>query len=128
MKKIFTIICVLIFGISTAQNYQSAESVAYDETNDRWLVANGSNILIDDGEGNLSVFGTMSATHGMEIIGNILYAIDSNVIRAYDLDTATEIMSLSISNVGFLNGMANNGVDQLYVTDVSQGNIHQIDV
>ncbi|WP_299764604.1 T9SS type A sorting domain-containing protein [uncultured Dokdonia sp.] len=128
MKNLFTILCIFSFMLSNAQNYQSAESVAYDEANDRWLVANGSNIIIDDGNGNLSVFGTMSATHGMEIIGNILYALDSNVLRGYDLDTAAQVMSLSISGVGFLNGMANNGVDQLYVTDFSLGDIHQIDV
>ncbi len=128
MKILSTILCAMTFMVGISQSYQSAESVAYDQANDRWLVANGSNIIIDDGNGNLSFFGNGSATHGMEILGNILFAIDSNVIRGYDLNTATEVMSLTINGVGFLNGMANDGIDQLYVTDFSQGNIHQIDV
>ena len=121
-------ICTLTWVLGTAQNYQSAESVEYDEVNDRWLVANGSNIIADDGQGNLSFFGSGTASHGMEIMGNTLFAIGSNIIRGYDLDSGDQVMSLSISGVSFLNGMASDGVDQLFVTDFSQGRIHQVDV
>lgn len=121
-------ICILAYFSMTAQTYQAAESVAFDIENSVWLVANGNSIIKDDGQGNLSFFGTGTASHGMEIMGTTLFAISSNTIKGYDIDTEMEVMSLSIPGVSFLNGMASDGVDQLWVTDFGDNTIYHIDV
>ena len=111
-----------------SQNYQSAESVEYDPVNNQWLIANGSRIIADDGEGNLSYFGTGNASHGMEVLGNTLFAVASNAIKGYDLTSEEEVMNLQIPGVSFLNGLSNDGLNTLYVSDFSAGKIYSIDV
>ena len=44
----------------------------------------------------MSFFGEAQASHGMEVLGGHLYAIGNDVIRAYDLETAAEVGSLTI--------------------------------
>ena len=120
---------ILFISITTfAQNYQSAESVQYDIANDRWLVANGSNIIIDNGAGDLSLFGSGSASHGMEIMGTTLFAIASGTIKGYDLTSENEVMSFSIPGTSFLNGMTSDGNTMLWVTDFGASKIYAIDV
>lgn len=128
MKLQTTVLSLFITLAIQAQTYQSAESIEFDTINGGWLVANGSNIVRDDGQGNLSFFGTGSASHGMEIMGNTLFVIDSNVIRGYDLTSETQVMSLNIPGVSFLNGMTSDAVDQLWVTDFGASKIYNIDV
>jgi len=129
MKNILFICFTVLSTALIAQSYQNAESVEWDEANNRWLVANGSNIIIDDGLGNLDFFGTASASHGMEIVGDILFAIDSNVIKGYVLEDTTEVMSLTIPGVGFLNGMGSDKVNEiLYISDFADNKIFSVDV
>ncbi len=130
MKKIFLLVavCFIYLGPIFSQNYQNAESVEYDPINKRWLVANGNNIIIDDGYGNLSLLGAADASHGMEVLGNVLYAIDDNIIRAYDPLDGVLLGWLAIPGVGFLNGMTNDGSNFLYVTDFGGGKIYKINV
>ncbi|MBV1924592.1 MAG: T9SS type A sorting domain-containing protein [Flavobacteriaceae bacterium] len=128
MKNIINYLFLCSVSILMAQNYQSAESVEFDPVNGQWLVANGSRIIIDDGEGNLSYFGTGNASHGMEVLGNTLFAVASGRIKGYDLSTEGEIMNLEIPGIGFLNGLTNDGANTLYVTDFSAGKIYSIDV
>ena len=129
MKKFLLLFTVFFAAGTMAQSYTNAESVEWDSANTRWLVANGSNIIIDDGNGDLSFFGSASASHGMEIVGDKLFAIDNNVVKGYMLDDASEVMSLSIPGVGFLNGMGSdtaNGI--LYISDFGNNKIFSVDV
>ena len=130
MKKVVLLFLGLIFSsnMTFSQVYQSAESVEYDPVNKRWLASNGSNIIADDGYGNLSFFGSGSASHGMEVMGDQLFAISSNVLRVFDLSTEMEIASYSIPGVSFLNGITNDGVSNIYVTDFGAKKIYRIDV
>ncbi|MFT5217742.1 MAG: hypothetical protein ACI83H_002883 [Glaciecola sp.] len=128
MKTIFKFILLFNVSLLMSQNYQSAESVEYDPVNSQWLVANGSRIIADDGEGNLSFFGTGNASHGMEVLGNTLFAVASNAIKGYDLTSEEEVMNLQIPGVSFLNGLSNDGLNTLYVSDFSAGKIYSIDV
>ncbi len=128
MKSFFKLIFLFNVTLLLSQNYQSAESVEYDPVNNQWLVANGSRIIADDGEGNLSYFGTGNASHGMEVIGNNLFAVASNSIKGYDLNSEEEVMNLAMPGVSFLNGLTNDGENTLYVTDFSAGKIYSIDV
>jgi hypothetical protein len=128
MKNLLLISFLFSVAISLSQSYQSAESVEYDAANDRWLVANGARMIVDDGEGNLSFFGTGNATHGTEVLGNTVFTIASNKIKGYDLTSELLVMDLQIPGVGFLNGMSNDGGNILYVTDFSVGKIFSVDV
>jgi hypothetical protein len=129
IMKFLPLSLLLLSSITAfSQNYQSAESVQYDIANDRWLVANGSNIIIDDGNGDLSFFGSGSASHGMEIMGNTLFVIAGGTIKGYDLTTENEVMSLLIPGTSFLNGMTSDGNTLLWVTDFGASKIYAIDV
>ncbi|MFT6049509.1 MAG: hypothetical protein ACI9KI_001245 [Patiriisocius sp.] len=129
MKNILLLFAVVFGATAIAQSYTDAESVEWDVANNRWLVANGSNIIIDDGNGGLSFFGNASASHGMEVIGDVLFVLDSNVIKGYLLEDATEVMSLSIPGVAFLNGMGSDKANEiLYISDFGDDKVFSVDV
>jgi hypothetical protein len=132
MKIHFSLSYLLLFTLSTfqlqAQNYQSAESVEYDPINKQWLASNGNNIIANDGYGNLSFFGNGSATHGLEVMDEVLFAIDGSVLRAFNLNTEDEISSVTITGASFLNGITNDGVSNIYITDFSAKKIYRVDV
>jgi type IX secretion system substrate protein/SMP-30/gluconolaconase/LRE-like protein len=130
MKKLLllSLASFICFSSSFAQNYQNAESVEYDPVFKRWLVSNGNNIIEDDGYGTLSVFSPDNASHGMEVLGNKLYAIDGDKIRVFDLELQVMQGFVTISGASFLNGMTSDGGNNLYVTDFGAGKIYKVDV
>lgn len=113
---------------SSAQTPGQIEACEYDPTVNRWFVSNGNSLLetFDQG-GSWSYFGDAEATHGMEVLGNVLYAIDGGTLRAYDLTSAEELGSLSLG-LGFANGMGNDGANTLVISDFSTGKILKVDV
>ena len=111
-----------------AQTYQNAESIEYDEAHNRFLIANGNNILARAADGSLSFFGSGSASHGMEVMGENLFALESPQLKAFNLETAEQVMTLNISGATFLNGLTNDGNGILYATDFSTKKIYRIDV
>ena len=128
--KLFLFTIFLTVGISaSSQSLQNVESVEYDHQNQRFLVSNGSSIIaIDQPTGDLSFFGNGTASHGMEVMNGNLFAISSGVVLGYDLGDGSEVMNLSITGSGFLNGMASDGESTLWVTDFSNDRIYEIDV
>ncbi len=132
MKFHFVLLYLLLFTLPiiplSAQNYQSAESVEYDAVNKQWLASNGSNIIANDGQGNLSYFGTGSANYGMEIMDTVLFAIDGSVLRAFSLNTENQISSVTITGSSFLNGITNDGDSTIYMTDFSAKKIYRVNV
>ncbi len=120
MKNVITLtIGALFIGfqIVFGQTYQNIEYVEYDPIQNRFLVSNQNNIIQRNTDGSLDYFGNgASASYGMEVMNNILFAIDGPV-KGYDLNTGDEIMSIDIPGAGFLNGMASDGISKLYVTD-----------
>ena len=127
--RIFFLLSALVWAeLISAQTPTSIEAVEYDPTGQRWFVSNGSSLLVTDNQGiDWSFFGEAQATHGMEVMGNHLFAIGDNVIRAYDLGDASEVGSLSIPGVGFLNGMGNDGTSLLVVSDFSSSRLYTVD-
>ncbi|MCZ4407573.1 T9SS type A sorting domain-containing protein [Cryomorphaceae bacterium 1068] len=128
MKTSLLLLSLTISFLSFSQALQNIESVEYDHENSRFLVSNSNSIIaMDQPTLELSFFGDGAAGFGMEVMNNTLFAI-SNGIKGYDLSTEEEVMSLSIPGSGFLNGMASDGVNRLWVTDFSNGRIYEIDV
>lgn len=109
----------------TPGNIEAAE---YDPSQNRWFISNNTSLLeTHDGGQSYNYFGSASATHGMEVMDGHLFAIGSNVIRSYDLNSADLIGSCSIAGAQFLNGMgARSG--ELIVSDFSASKLHRIDI
>lgn len=113
-----------------SQQLGQIESVEYDPANARFLVSNATEVVVVDGNGEPTgvVGGDASASYGMEVMGNLLFTIDNNRVKAFELTTGMQQMSLTITGASFLNGMASNGTDQLWVSDFSGKRIYAIDV
>lgn len=115
-------------GFLCAQTPNNIEAVEYDPAGNRWFVSNGSSLLVTQNQGaDWAFFGEAQASHGMEVMGDVLYAIGSNVIRAYSLDNAEELGALVIPGVGFLNGLGSDGNGTLVVSDFSGGRLYTVD-
>lgn len=129
MRLAFLFLTLSLAGVVGAQTPNNIEAAEYDPTGNRWFVSNGSSLLVTEDVGeNWSFFGEAQASHGMEVLGDQLFAIGNNVIRAYDLQTATELGSISIPGVGFLNGMGSHSDGFLVVSDFSSGRLYTVDV
>lgn len=129
-QKILIWTLVLIPSFLIAQPTFRGESVEYDYQGKRWFTSdNGTAIVQRDSTGATSYFGTNTkASHGMEIMGNTLFACEGSTIYGYDLTTELEVMQLNVPGAGFLNGLTNNGTDKLWATDFSNRKIFEIDV
>ena len=129
MRLAFLFLALSLAGLVGAQTPNNIEAAEYDPTGNRWFVSNGSSLLVTEDVGeSWSFFGEAQASHGMEVLGDHLYAIGNNVIRAYDLQTAAELGSISIPGVGFLNGMGSHSDGFLVVSDFSSGRLYTVDV
>jgi sugar lactone lactonase YvrE len=131
MKTLLTLcIATAIASNLFAQSLSGVESVEYDPTNNRYLASsdNGSIVAIAP-NGALSYFGSgLTADYGMEVMNGTLFVIAGSAIKGYDLTTATQVMSVTISGAQFLNGMGSNGVDKLWVSDFNGYDIYEVNV
>lgn len=121
MKKIFGFLFLTSTFVANSQSYQGPESMEYDAAGDRWFVANSDNgeIIARSNSGTLSVFASAlpSGPHGLEIVGNTLYACSGSRIRGFDLSTGTQTVNVNLGAT-FLNGITHVGTD-LFITDFS---------
>ena len=124
-----TLTAVLIAAPTLAQTPTGIEAVEYDPNGSKWYVSCGSSTMLSTSDlgDTWEYFGSAHATHGMEVMGEVLFVLDNNIIRAYDLNTAVEIGSASVTGASFLNGMGNNGNGVLIISDFSTGRILKVD-
>lgn len=134
MKKFLPSILSCLFllavsQVSLSQQLTGIESAEYDALNHRFLISNGNNIIQVDGAGNeVDYFGSdPEADYGMEVMGNALYAIVGNAVKAYDLTSGLQVSSITITGSAFLNGMASDNDHRIWVTDFSEKTIYEID-
>jgi hypothetical protein len=127
---LLTILASALTASVFGQSLAGVESVEYDPINNRYLTSSdNSSIVAIAPNGALSHFGSgTDASHGMEVIGDKLYAINGSTIKCYDLNTELEVWSQAISGAAFLNGMASNGADSIWFTDFSNKDILVMDV
>ncbi len=126
-------IITFLFGtfstlLTIAQSYSNIEAVEYDPTGNRFFVSNSNSIIQRNADESLEFFGNATASHGMEVMNGLLFAISSNTIYAYDLDNASVQMTLNIPGTSFLNGMASDGLNRIWVSDFGTGKLFEIDV
>lgn len=112
-----------------SQSYSGPESVEWDAANNRWLISNTTShaILARSQSGTLTTFvpTTTNGPHGLEILGNVLYACCSGSIKGYDLTTGTQVFTMNLG-ASFLNGLTTDGDSVLYATDFSNKDIFRI--
>ncbi len=133
MKKLFfcsSLLFSLFFlaGNSFSQ-YTNPESVVYDSTAKRYLISNTSTgaILQRSLTGTVSAFITgASSCRGMAVYNNKLYVACGTIIRGYDLNDGSLIMTVSVSGSSFLNGMDVDANGILYISDFTARRIYKL--
>ncbi|PAF42275.1 ATP-binding protein [Helicobacter sp. 11S03491-1] len=70
----------------------------------------------------------MNAPKGMSIIGDVLYVVDIDVLKGFNLKNKKLVFELPITNAIFLNDIAVLDKNTLYVSDTGTGTIHQINL
>jgi hypothetical protein len=132
-KSIFFFFSAMALGFSAqSQTLVGVESVDYDPLLGRFIVTNGLNnsIAIVNGDGDPigELGGASEADYGMEVMNGVIYAIAGSHVKGFNHADGTLLMDFTVSGASFLNGMASDGVNRIWVTDFSAKKIHQIDV
>lgn len=129
MQKITTLLILLTSGVLFSQAYSGPESVEYDYTNSRWLIANTTShqVLARSSSGTLTVFATLTGTgpYGIEIVGDVLYCCNGASVKGYSLVNGANVFSVNVG-ASFLNGIAHDNSGNLYVTDFSGKKIFKV--
>ena len=129
MRNFLLAVLLVCTGNLFAQNFSGPESVEWDSANTRWLISNTTShaILARTQSGTLSTFvaNTTSGPHGIEILGNVLYACCGSSIKGYDLTTGMQVFNINLG-AAFLNGLTTDGDSVLYATDFSNKDIFRI--
>lgn len=134
MKRLIAALLACTALAAQAQTLSNPESVEFHPRSGRLLISNtsgGGSILARDGAGTLSVFtNDPGSPYGIELLGGVLYVLDSGFLRGYDIDSAVRVVNLQIANASFLNGITSDGVSKLYISDFSSTpkKIVQVDV
>lgn len=130
MRKLTLLVAFILTTAIYSQSLSNPESVEWDAANNRWLISNTTShaILARSQSGTLTTFvpSTVSGPHGLEILGNVLYACCGTSIKGYDLTTGSQVFSLAITGASFLNGLTTDGDSVLYATDFSALDIIRI--
>jgi hypothetical protein len=129
MKKILFCVFALTASLSQAQSLTAIEGVEYDPTNQIFLVGNGNNVVRMHSDAvPQGTLGAAKSNYGMEVMNGVLFSIVGSAIRGYDVTTGAQVMTHTLSGASFLNGMASNGVDKLWVSDFSAKKIYELNV
>lgn len=128
MQKIyFVLIFIFTVNFVQAQVYDGPESVELDPSDGSVFVsnANAGNIVKLLPNGTLQSFasGFLSGPHGLELVGDTLYACDGGYIRLVNRTTGAIISSVNLS-ASFLNGITHKGTN-LYITDFSAKRVYR---
>jgi hypothetical protein len=129
MKKILFCVFAFTASLSQAQSLTAIEGVEYDPTNQVFLVGNGNNVVRMHSDAvPQGTLGAAKSNYGMEVMNGVLFSIVGSAIRGYDVTTGAQVMTHTLSGASFLNGMASNGTDKLWVSDFSAKKIYELNV
>lgn len=115
-------------AIAAAQvSSSNVESVDYSAKYNTYYFSNNSSGSINqmDALYNVTALGSADGSHGLEVIGDTLFACDGGRIKGYQLPSGTQVININLGGT-FLNGITHKG-DDIYVTDFSAGKIYHID-
>lgn len=127
MIKRFTLALslVTISAITFGQAYSGPESVDFSTAYGLYFISNStSDILQRDASGTLSYFGSASGSHGLEVIGDTLFALEGGSIKGYQIPSGTQVINVNLGG-SFLNGITHKG-DDIFITDFSANKIYRM--
>ncbi|RDU74384.1 ATP-binding protein [Helicobacter anseris] len=147
MKKITTLALSGFLSLALAYNleefdgFASPESI-YVNNNDVYVSNVGTKLepLTKDNDGFISKLDkngnvvdkffikNINAPKGMSVIGYVLYVVDIDVLRGFNLKSKKEVFNLPIKNAIFLNDIAIKDNNTLFVSDTGTGIIHLVDL
>jgi len=129
MKKILFFALALASSLTHAQSLTAIEGVEYDPTNQIFLVGNGNNVVRMHSDAvPQGTLGAAKSNYGMEVMNGVLFSIVGSAVKGYDVTTGAQVMTISLAGASFLNGMASNGTDKLWVSDFSAKKIYEVNV
>ena len=129
MKKILFVALALASSLTHAQSLTAIEGVEYDPTNQIFLVGNGNNVVRMHSDAvPQGTLGVAKANYGMEVMNGVLFSIVGSAVKGYDVTSGAQVMTHTLSGASFLNGMASNGTDKLWVSDFSAKKIYEVNV
>jgi hypothetical protein len=129
MKKILFFALALASSLTHAQSLTAIEGVEYDPTNQIFLVGNGNNVVRMHSDAvPQGTLGAAKSNYGMEVMNGVLFSIVGSAVKGYDVTTGAQVMTISLAGASFLNGMASNGTDKLWVSDFSAKKIYELNV
>lgn len=127
--SVFTSLAVVLMcNTSIAQvSSSNVESVDYSANLNTYYFSNNSagSIRQMDASGTVTDLVGADGSHGLEVIGDTLYACDGTRLKGYQLPSGTQIMNVAISGASFLNGITHKG-DDIFFTDFSGGKIYRM--
>jgi sugar lactone lactonase YvrE len=131
MKGALPVLFTLLASASAVAQLNSPESVTWDPATNRYFVSNNGNnqILVRSSSGVYTTFTSniTSGPHGLEIVGNTLYACDGASVKGFDLTTAALVFNLNLG-ASFLNGICTDGVNNLFVTDFTARKVFRVNI
>ena len=70
----------------------------------------------------------INAPKGMSVVDGVLYVVDIDVLRGFNLKTKKQVFEMPIKGAIFLNDIAVKDSNTLYVSDTGTGIIHEVDL
>ena len=70
----------------------------------------------------------LDAPKGMNAIGNVLYVVDIDRIKGFDIKSKKEVLNIEVNGAIFLNAIEVLNKNTLLVSDTGTGIIHEVDV
>jgi hypothetical protein len=129
--KLFSFLSALSFSTVLFGQLNGPESIDFDATNNRYLIANKNNgkILQRAANGTITDFVTNISPnpYGLEVVGNVVYACCSGQVKGFDLTTGAEVFNVNVGGT-FLNGITHDNNGNLYVTDFTAKVIYRINI
>ncbi|MDB0006631.1 T9SS type A sorting domain-containing protein [Flavobacteriales bacterium] len=130
--KYLTLLSLLFLSLSSfGQQYSNPESVDYDSNGEHYLISNSNEgkILSYDLENDVLetfISGVGAGPHGLEVVGNEVYACSGSRLKAYDLQSGEETVNINLGAT-FANGITHK-VNDVFVTDFSGKDIFRYNI
>tara|TARA_B100000963_G_scaffold271181_1_gene239359 strand:- start:581 stop:1702 length:1122 start_codon:yes stop_codon:yes gene_type:complete len=120
LKYLFIFYLLLGFTSLYAQSYDNPESVDYDSDSQRYFVSNSSQgqiLSYDALNDELEIFasGVGSGPHGLEVVGEELFACSGSYLKAYNLITKEQTVIVNLGAT-FANGITHKG-NNIFISD-----------
>lgn len=126
-------ILLFISNAVSAQNYSKPESVDFDTAGNKYFISNlnSGRIQVRSNDGNLNSLTTNAispAPYGLEFCNGKLYACCGGLVKVFNPATGALLNNITV-NTGstFLNGIAHDTANNVYVTDFTAKKIFKID-